>query len=169
MDINIWELTKLIVPSVVVPIVVSYGAIKFQLGKIEGTIGGMMTQLGYLDKKIDDYLKFMIEGVKSIYTREAPQSLKDKVEELKVIMDLVRPSGNPISQDDIDRFNNIKDKIIKGESPTEEELEDFAHLATIVKEELPSQGEKEKFATLVSSLSGYASGLILGSIFKIKE
>ena len=83
-----------------------------------------------------------------------------KIKKVKELANLIIPTENPISTEELERFNHYVKKVSLGEAFTGDEYRDFEFLSEKISEELPKD-KKEEWDSQISDLSPFILGLTI--------
>jgi len=83
-----------------------------------------------------------------------------KIKKVKELANLIIPTENPISTEEIERFDHYIEKVSLGEAFTGDEYRDFEFLSEKIGTELPKD-KKEEWDSQISDLSPFVLGLTI--------
>jgi len=157
--------------SFVVALTTTLLLIQNKLGKVEGLIDGINRRQDDLNSRVtkveDQQYNFLVNFVNGSNAKKhgVPESTQILLDKLDYILSRVKPNGNPISQDEINRVRAYRNKIAHGDFLSPEETKDMIQLLDKLKDELSTDEQKEEFDTIAAGILGFIGGLLIAALF----
>lgn len=118
-----------------------------------------------LNHRIDSMFTNAVSGIRS-YTSNtiAPSRITDGFSEFLGPIERLAAKGNPLSDEELERFNEYRNKVTNAKPLSEEELTDFKQLGEKIKSELPTEEERAQFSSFLSDVFDFAGGVVMASL-----
>lgn len=154
------------IASATLAAVMSFGiAILAQLGKLGPQLGRLEGRLDSIDEGIRR-LNRMADGFLISLSKEATSSdLEERIKKLEGYVEQLKPRGNPISAEELEKFKTYIGKIGRREFLSYEEYSEYKELGERIKKQLPKE-QRTDFELLLAGLISSAAGATIRELLR---